>query len=233
MPSTARVSTSRRCRRTCPRRKSSWTTGTTESQELKCIVFTFILVCLKAIVGCWVMKLAKTASFFGLDKSKSSISRTKARYRERSIGRFFTQSVLIKLASPQAAQLSIHFSRKISSDAPLWGTWLRTHHWWIERDSEKEREDKKAQYPARFKPRPLCHEASTAVPQPLPHRSADKIISIRAPYIRRVASRKSRCQDQLGVRYNVEAANIDILKVEAANGELRKLLGCFRRAQRT
>ena len=32
---------------------------------------------------------------------------------------FFAQSVRVKLASPQAAQISIHFSRKISRDAPL------------------------------------------------------------------------------------------------------------------
>ena len=43
---------------------------------------------------------------------------------------FFAQSVLIKLALPQAAQLSINiFLRKINSVAPRWGTWLRTHHW--------------------------------------------------------------------------------------------------------
>ena len=44
---------------------------------------------------------------------------------------FFAQSVRIKLASPQAAQLSIRFfpgKSVVNSDAPLWGTWLRTHH---------------------------------------------------------------------------------------------------------
>ena len=39
------------------------------------------------------------------------------------------------LVSPQAAQLSIHFLlKKISSVAPPWGTWLRTHYLGIERE---------------------------------------------------------------------------------------------------
>ena len=43
--------------------------------------------------------------------------------------KFFGQMVV----SSQATQLSIHFLfRKISSVAPLWGTWLRTHYWGIE-----------------------------------------------------------------------------------------------------
>ena len=71
---------------------------------------------------------------------------------------FFTPSMHIKLASPQAAQLNIHFSRKISSDAPLWGTWLRTHHCWIERDTEKEKR-KKPSTQRDLNPWLLCHEA--------------------------------------------------------------------------
>ena len=46
---------------------------------------------------------------------------------------FFPKSEHIMLVLPQAAQLRIHFLlRKISSAAPPWRTWLRTHYWGIE-----------------------------------------------------------------------------------------------------
>ena len=38
---------------------------------------------------------------------------------------FFAQSVLFKLASPQAAQLSLYFYKKTSSVALPWGTWIK------------------------------------------------------------------------------------------------------------
>ena len=60
---------------------------------------------------------------------------------------FFAQSLLIKLASPQAAQQSIFSHGKISSVAPPWGTWLK--------DAlliGKGREEKKDQHPAWFEP---------------------------------------------------------------------------------
>ena len=42
------------------------------------------------------------------------------------------------LDSHQAEQLSIYFVwKKISSVAPPWGTWLRTHYWGKEREEEK------------------------------------------------------------------------------------------------
>ena len=40
-------------------------------------------------------------------------------FKKIAVHTFFAQSVRIKLASPQAAQLNKHFSRNICSDAPL------------------------------------------------------------------------------------------------------------------
>ena len=45
---------------------------------------------------------------------------------------FFAHSVLVKIASPQAAQLSLFFGKSVSVVSPR-GTFLRTRHWLIER----------------------------------------------------------------------------------------------------
>ena len=68
----------------------------------------------------------------------------------------------MKLATPQAAKLSIFFCRKFTSVAPLCGTWLRTHR--IEKR-------KSPQYPAGFEPttyvtRRVLHQCATATAQP-------------------------------------------------------------------
>ena len=72
-------------------------------------------------------------------------------------GVLFALSVGIKIASPQAVQVRIHFPRKTSSVAPQWGTWLRTHHWSREIQRKKEKR-KKHSTGLDSNPWPLCHQ---------------------------------------------------------------------------
>ena len=57
----------------------------------------------------------------------------------------FTQSELVGPALPRAAQLGIHFfnSQHTVRDAPPWGTWLRTLHWWRKVGKHREKKIKK------------------------------------------------------------------------------------------
>ena len=68
---------------------------------------------------------------------------------------FFLNSVLIKLATPQAEQLCIHFIWKISGVTPLRGTWFRIHRWMKEWDKEKKPSTRQD-----LNPRPPDHKAS-------------------------------------------------------------------------
>ena len=60
-------------------------------------------------------------------------------------GNFFAQSERFKLASPQAAWLSLFYNRKISSVEPPGGAWIKD-------TLLRDRERKKAQHPAGFEP---------------------------------------------------------------------------------
>ena len=78
---------------------------------------------------------------------------------------FFAKSVLFMLYLPQAVQLSIHFLlRKISSVAPPWRTWLRTHYWGIERRKKPSTKWKLNPWPQEFWSTCMC---SPALLQPL------------------------------------------------------------------
>ena len=95
-----------------------------------------------------------------------------------------SQCELIEPVLPQGAQQGVHFLFLLQHtvrDAPPWGTWLRTLHWWrkVGRDREKklkeEKEEEKAQRKVVFEPttsrfRGVC---STAVKHPLPRELPD------------------------------------------------------------
>ena len=75
---------------------------------------------------------------------------------------------------PLAAQLGIHFflflSQHTFRDAPPWGIWLRTLHWWRKVGRDRRNKKKKAQHPTVFEPKNfrLWGAGSTAVLQTWP-----------------------------------------------------------------
>ena len=85
------------------------------------------------------------------------------------------QSEFIEPVSSQAAQLSIHFflSQHEARDAPPWGTWLRTLHWWRKVGKEKRR--KKLSIRQDSNPRPPHYEAC-AIPLCYNHSPKDTSI---------------------------------------------------------
>ena len=97
--------------------------------------FLCVWSCLNLLLGRWDMK-----------KRSSDQHRTIIRYiwapfslfDEKMVKPpcFFAKSVHIMLVLPPAAQLNVHFWPRISSAAPPWGTWFRTHYWGIDRDEK-------------------------------------------------------------------------------------------------
>ena len=81
----------------------------------------------------------------------------KERYwKDKVGGEKFTRSIIIKLVSPQAAQLGLHHKYRWN----YWRTWFRRLHWELERKNRKKRPTSK-----RIRTHHLRITASTAAPQ--------------------------------------------------------------------
>ena len=108
-----------------------------------------------------VEKWLFTKTFFG-QKSAAAAASPAARWGSSTTSgpkTCFAKSEHIMLVLPLAPQLTIHFLfRKISSAAPPWGTWLRTHCWGIEREEPRRNQshDLKSFVPQACA-LPLCH----------------------------------------------------------------------------